>query len=160
MVQPAPKASTTATARLELEHVLGQMRDDPERREAISAGEQDFQKGLELYAAGDLDEGVTLLTRASSSPRLRFVTAALLARIQRARGLTADAIVWFEQASQAPPTSSEEGHALLYEFADLLESSGADTRALDTFIDLQADVPDYRDVSRRVARLMPAAARG
>lgn len=163
-LQPADavvmEPSTKAAARLELEKVMAQLRDDPDRREELTAAEQDFQKGLELLTAGAVDEGIDLLTRASSSPQLRFATGALLARVHRDLGLTAHALVWFEQASQAPPPSAEEGQALLYDFADLLESTGSRARALDTFIELQAEAPGYRDVSRRVADLLPAAARG
>ncbi len=159
-LEPPSVASTLATAGLDLARILGQLRDDPSRRESMTDAEHDFEKGLELYAAGEIDDSIGLLTKASNSPRLRFVTAALLARIHRDQGLSAHAVVWFDQASQAPPPSPEEGRALLYDFGDLLEAMGARARALSTFSDLFAEAPDYRDVSLRVARLTPTAARG
>lgn len=157
---PSLDTDTTAVARAELDRVLAELRADPGRREAMSAAEQDYQKGLELFTAGEVDESIAMLTKASSAPQLRFVTAALLARIHRDQGLNPHALVWFEQASEAPPPSADEGSALLYDFADLLESTGARARALAVFVDLQSEAPDYRDVSNRVDRLMPVAARG
>lgn len=149
--------SPSAVSLPELERALQQLRQNPSRRDTMTAADEDFERGLERYSAGEVDESITLLTKASSATSLRFVTAALLARIHREQGLRAHAMVWFEQAVQAPPPSPAEGHALLYEFADWLESMGAGTRALDTFTDLQAQAPEYRDVTLRVASLTPAS---
>jgi len=150
----------TPAERTDLEKLLQQFRRDPARREEMTAAERDFEAGLELYAEGDIHAGIDCLTKASSSPRLRFVTAALLARIHRDQGLNAHALVWFEQAFQAPPPSAEEGRALQYEFGELLEATGAHSRALEMFSELRAEAPDFRDVSVRVTRLTPAAVRG
>ena len=96
----------------------------------MAAAEEEYASGMAAHAAGRFDECVALLTTASRSPQLRFATASLLGRIHRQFGRTDRAIEWFEQAAQAPPPSREEGHLLLYDLADVLESSGEDTRAL------------------------------
>src|SRR5262249_42025655 len=122
--------------------------------------EEEYARGMAAHAAGRLDECVALLTTASRSPQLRFATASLLGRIHRQFGRTDRAIECFEQAAQAPPPSREEGYLLLYELADVLESSGEDTRALAVWMELQADAGSYRDVSSRIERLAAMQTRG
>jgi hypothetical protein len=69
-------------------------------------------------------------------------------------------VEWLERAAQAPPTSPNEGHLLLYDLADVLETSGEYTRALAVCMELQADAGDYRDIAERVSRLSAAQMRG
>ena len=144
----------------ELEGLLGQFRDEAARRSALAAAEEEYARGVAAHAAGRFDECVALLTTASRSPQLRFATASLLGRIHRQLGRADRAIEWFEQAAHAPPPSREEGHLLLYDLADVLESSGEDTRALAVWIELQADAGSYRDVSSRIERLAAMQTRG
>jgi tetratricopeptide (TPR) repeat protein len=144
----------------ELAGLLGQFRDEAARRSALAAAEEEYARGVAAHAAGRFDECVALLTTASRSPQLRFATASLLGRIHRQFGRTDPAIEWFEQAAQAPPPSREEGHLLLYDLADVLESSGEDTRALAVWMELQADAGSYRDVSSRIERLAAMQTRG
>ena len=96
----------------------------------------------------------------SRAPRLRFQTASLLARMHRDRKALPQAIEWFERAAEAPAPTPDEGHLLLYELADLLESTGETARALAICLELQADTGDYRDVSKRIDRLSKVQTRG
>jgi hypothetical protein len=70
------------------------------------------------------------------------------------------AIEWFERAAQAPAPSEEEGHMLMYELADALESVGEVARALAICIELQSHAPEFRDVGARVDRLAKVQTRG
>jgi len=158
MDQQAVDAETGSPT--ELEGLLGQFRDEAARRSALAAAEEEYARGMAAHAAGRLDECVALLTTASRSPQLRFATASLLGRIHRQFGRTDRAIECFEQAAQAPPPSREEGYLLLYDLADVLESSGEDTRALAVWMELQADAGSYRDVSSRIERLAAMQTRG
>jgi tetratricopeptide (TPR) repeat protein len=103
---------------------------------------------------------VPLLTAASRAPTLRFATTALLGRIYRWAGDTAKAIEWLEQAAQAPPPSPQEGHLLLYDLADVLETAGEHSRALAILLELQSDAGSFRDLADRVGRLTSVQIRG
>jgi hypothetical protein len=69
-------------------------------------------------------------------------------------------VEWLERAAEAPASSAEEAHELLYELGTILESSGETARALAVFIELQADAGDYRDVAARVEHLARVQAGG
>ena len=54
----------------------------------------------------------------------------------------------------------DEGHRLLLELADLLESAGETARALAICLELQADAGSFADVAARVHRLVKVQALG
>jgi tetratricopeptide (TPR) repeat protein len=135
-------------------------RDEASRRAAMEAAEEEYKRGVVLYNSGRVDEAVTALEAASRAPRLRFATASLLARIYRDRSLLPQAIEWFERAAEAPAPSPDQGHQLLYELADALETTGETARALAVCMELQADAGDYRDIAARIDRLAKVQARG
>jgi len=124
------------------------------------AAETALAHGLALEQSGQLAESLAPLEVAARSPRLRFQAASRLARAHRVLGRPLDAIEWFERAAEAPPPSPDEGHLLLYELADTLESVGESARALAIYLELRADAGDYRDVAARVDRLVDIEARG
>ena len=140
--------------------IFAHLRDDASRRSAMDEAEQQYRRGLALREAGDIDGCIVALQAASQAPRLRFVTASLLARIFRDRGMNRQAVEWFEKAAQAPAPTAEEGHDLLYDLADALEKEGEIARALAISLELQADAGDYRDVAARIDRLTKVQARG
>lgn len=144
----------------DLEGVFAHLRDEASRRSALEAADQEHKRGLALYRAGKIDECIPALQAASRVPRLRFATASLLGRIFRDRGLTPQAIEWFERAAQAPAPTPDEGYQLLYDLAVALESTGEIARALAICMELRAEAGDYRDVAARVDRLAKVQARG
>ena len=160
--QKRPEAPAAAPAQTpsDLDGVFAHLRDDAARRSVMEEAEQQYQRGLALRDAGDIDECIVALQAASQAPRLRFVTASLLARILRDRGMNQQAVEWFEKAAQAPAPTAEEGHDLLYDLADALEKEGEIARALAVSLELQADAGAYRDVAARVDRLTKVQARG
>jgi hypothetical protein len=117
-------------------------------------------RGLVMREAGDIDGCIDALRAASQAPTLRFVTASILARLFRERGMSQQAVEWFEKAAQAPAPTADEGHELLYELADVLEREGETVRALAISLELQADAGAYRDVAARIDRLTKVQARG
>ena len=126
----------------------------------MDEAEQQYKRGLVLREAGDVDGCIAALEAASQAPKLRFVTASMLARIFREREMNRQAVEWFEKAAQAPAPTAEEGHDLLYELADALEREGEIARALAISLELQSDAGDYRDVAARIDRLTKVQARG
>ena len=144
----------------DIEGVFMQLRDEASRRSANEAAEQEFRRGLALKAAGDLDGCITALQSASTAPKLRFATASVLARIFRDRGLTSEAIQWYERSAQAPAPTPDDYHLLLFELAEALEAEGEIIRALTVYLELQAEAGDYRDVAIRVDRLAKVQTRG
>jgi tetratricopeptide (TPR) repeat protein len=145
---PEPSVSTAASI--------------PASRDVRLAGsaDDDYKQGLALNEAGRIDEAIPLLQAASTAPRLRFGAASALGRILRDRGAVRQAIEWFERAAQTPAPTAEEGHVLLFDLAEALESEGETSRALAICMELQADAGNYRDVAARIDRLAKVRARG
>jgi tetratricopeptide (TPR) repeat protein len=144
----------------DLDGVFGNMRDQAAKRSGLGEAEKEYKRGLTLRAAGDIDGCIEALTHASRAPKLRFATAWLIARLYRDRGMTAETLEWLERAAQAPAHTSSDAHQVLYELADVLESTGEEARALAICLELQAEAGDYSDVAARIDRLSKVQTRG
>jgi tetratricopeptide (TPR) repeat protein len=159
-IKPAPAPRPGAREeRRDLDSVFGQMREKAAQR-AFEEAEKEYKRGLALRDAGDIDGCIRALEIAARSPKLRFATAWLIARLYRDRKMTAQAIEWLEQASQASAPTSTDAHRLLYELADGLEQTGEVARALGVCLELQADGAAYADLAERIDRLAKVQARG
>jgi tetratricopeptide (TPR) repeat protein len=144
---------------LDIDQVFAQFRDKASGG-ASEAAEREYERGVALYEAGQVTDGIRALEAASRAPIHRFRAAAALGRIYRDRGALSQAIEWFERAAGAPAPRAEDGHALFHELAVSLESMGEVERALAICLELQAEAGDYRDLSARISRLTKAQARG
>jgi tetratricopeptide (TPR) repeat protein len=144
----------------DLDTVFGQLRDEASKLSAGDGGDEHLKRGMSLRQAGKIDESIQAFEMAARSPRHRFQAATLIGRTHRGRGHVPEAIEWFERAAQVPAPSEDEGHMLMYELADALESTGEVARALAICIELQANAPEFRDVAARVDRLNKVQARG
>jgi tetratricopeptide (TPR) repeat protein len=149
-------AGASASGTEELERVFEDFREEASRQGGDTAGQQ-FRLGLMYRDAGQVPEAIKALQQAVRSPRHRFEAAAALARLHRDRGAVAEAIEWFERATQAASPTAAAGHDVLYDLAQLLVQSGEADRALAVFLELQADAPDFRDVSLQIERLSQKA---
>ena len=154
----ARSSGATPSKAEEVESVFEQLRDKASKQ--VDAADAEYRQGVALRDAGRIDDAIQALRSASRAPRLRFKTASLLGRIYRDRKSLPQALEWFERAAEAPAPTAEEGHLLLYELADALESSGEVARALAIFVELQADAGDYKDVAERAERLAKVQTRG
>jgi tetratricopeptide (TPR) repeat protein len=144
---------------LDIDQVFAQFRHKASDG-ASEAAEQQYERGVALYEAGQVIDGIRALEAASRAPIHRCRAAAALGRIYRDRGELSQAIEWFERAAGAPAPRAEDAHALFYELAVSLESMGEVERALAICLELQAEAGDYRDLSARISRLTKAQVRG
>ena len=135
----------------ELGHVFAGIRATVE--DADGAAAEHLALGKTYVEMGKPEEAIPALEVAAKSPRHRFEAGGLLARLFRDAGEIARAIEWFERAAEAPPTSVDDGRALLYDLGSVLQQAKEHARALAVFLELQADAPGYLDVSKRVATL-------
>ena len=134
--------------------------DDITRQSLVAAAEQHYKLALAYDEFGMPDLAIKELHFAVRSPRRRFESAAMLARLSLARGLVGEAIEWFERAAEAPAPSLDACRRLLYDLGDTLDGAGEEARALAVFLELQAESSAYRDVARRVERLRRARTGG
>jgi lipopolysaccharide biosynthesis regulator YciM len=144
----------------DIEGVFAQLRDEASRRLSIDGAERDFEKGMAHYRAGESEAAMSDLESAARAPRFRFDAAVAIARIFRERGQSQQAIEWLEQAADAPARTAGDGHRVLLQLADQLESVGEVARALAVCLELRAEAGDYQDVVARVDRLAKVQARG
>jgi len=152
----AAEPATVAAGLSGLERVFEGFRDDALRSGAEGAASQ-FKQAAILRDAGDVDGAVRMLEQAVRGPRYRFKAAAELARIHRDLRRVPEAIEWLERAAEAAPVATDESRELLYDLGLLLSEAGESERAMAVFLELQADVPDYRDVAMRIGRLSQKA---
>jgi tetratricopeptide (TPR) repeat protein len=150
---PAGKAKTSESAPEDLDGVFGSLREQSAKRSGLDDAEKEYKRGLALRAKGDIEGCIAALENASRSPKLRFSTSWIIARLYRDRSQMPQALEWLERASQAPAPTADDGHQLLYELADGLENVGETARALAVLLELQADVGAYRDIDQRISRL-------
>ena len=144
----------------DLDQVFQTFRDDVSRGAGEDQGDQHVALARTYQEMGMLDEAVKALQTAVRSPRHRFEAASRLASISLQRGQLVQAVVWMERALQAPAPAPAAGHALLFTLGDTLEGLGEVARALAVFLELQADVGEYRDLQARIDRLARAQTGG
>ena len=154
----SPPAPLPAAA--SLDDVFAQMRNELAHSPDAEPGEYEYARALALKEAGDVDGCMTALEAAARAPDRRFAAASMLARLLKERGMTAEALEWFERAASATPPTADEYHELLFELAEALEAAGETARALAICLELQADAGAYRDVDQRVDRLVRVQPRG
>ena len=123
------------------------------KRSGLDESEKDYKRGLALRAAGDIEGCIQALEKAARSPKLRFGTSWLIARLYRDRDRLPEALEWLERASNATAPNADESRQLLFELADALERAGEVARALAVCIEIQSDAGSYRDVDARIDRL-------
>lgn len=152
MPDPAPDAPR------ELELIFEELRTRVAQEQEARAREQ-YERGVQHLEAGRVGEAVASLEEAARTPTLRFEASACLARVFVGRNELRAAVEWMERASEAPPTTPEDGLALLYELADALGQLGETGRALAVLMEIEADSAGYRDVRDRIAQLSRTEAR-
>ncbi len=155
---PAPKSPEVAAR--DLDGVFEQMRREAGLGDDAGSPEREYARAQGLYESGQVEACLAALRSAARSPRLRFKASAWLGRMYRDAGRKAEAVEWFERAAEAPSPTREDGHALLWELADLLEAEGEVARALAICLELRADAGPYRDLTERVDRLARTQTRG
>jgi tetratricopeptide (TPR) repeat protein len=131
----------------------GKSREQGGKRTGLDDAEKEYKRALALRSAGDIDGCIKALETASRAPKLRFSCAWLIARLYRDRQMVGPTIEWLGRATQTPPPTRGDGHQVLYELAEALESIGENARALAICLELQAEAGDYRDVQERIDRL-------
>jgi tetratricopeptide (TPR) repeat protein len=146
-------ATSPAKASQSLADVFKDFRAEVSRESSREAADEQLRLAMTYREIGMADEAMTALRDAARSPRHRFEAASLLGRMYRQRGDIPHAIEWLERAAEAPAPTAEVGLALLYELGDVLEHAHETARALAVFLELQAEVDEYRDVQARVDRL-------
>lgn len=138
----------------DLQDLFEELKDEATGRESAEMLARELDLGERYYQAGMIDHATRALQMAAHAPAQRFRAAALLGRIELERGRAREAIRWFERATEAPAPAGEQSLELLYDLANTLESVGERERALAVFIELRMDDPRYRDVARRISRLL------
>ena len=151
--KPAAAPAPAPQAPKDLDSVFGDLREKAAKKSGFDDAEKEYKRGLALRSKGDIEGCIAALENASRSPKLRFSTSWIIARLYRDRGKLPQALEWLERASQSPAPTADDGHQLLYELADGLEKIGETARALAVLIELQADAGAYRDINDRISRL-------
>jgi tetratricopeptide (TPR) repeat protein len=150
---PAAQKPAAAEPSVDLDSVFGNMREQSTRKSGLDEADKEYKRGLALRAKGDIEGCIAALENASRSPKLRFATSRLIARLYRDRKMMEKSVEWLERATQSPAPTSDDGHQALYELADGLEQVGEGARALAVLLELQAEAGAYQDIDARISRL-------
>lgn len=140
----------------DIEEVFAQMRAKSGREQQASAALGQYKQALQYLDQGLVKEAIAELEGAAKVPMLRFRAAAQLGRVYVEGGDIAAGVEWLERAAEAPAPTPEEGHAVLYDLADALQTHGESSRALAILMELDADADGFRDVRDRIAQLTRA----
>jgi tetratricopeptide (TPR) repeat protein len=137
----------------DLDETLQGLRQEALRQAASDQSAQHMTLARTYLEMGLPEQAIGSLQTAARSPRFRFEAASILGRIYKDRGQIAQAAEWLERASEAPAPTADEGRALVYDLATVLEQHGETVRALALLLELQSDAGDYRDIADRIDRL-------
>ena len=143
---PAPGPGPAESG--DLEGVFGHLRDEASRRQGAGEPEKEYRRALALRSAGDIDECIEALVKASRAPKLRFVAAALLGKLLPGAGQRHGIHRMVRACGAGAGADRDVGFEVLYDLADALEQAGEPARALAILMELQADAGDYRDIER------------
>lgn len=142
-----------------LEEVFDELRTKAIRESKLQEAQARYAIAIDHANNGRLEQAIASFEAAARVPVMRFQAGARLGRLYVARGDLARAVEWLERASQAPPPTPDDGHAVLYELAVALEQVGEHARALAVLLELAADAGSYRDANARIDRLSKVQAR-
>lgn len=137
----------------DLEDVFEGMRGRAARDREVADALDKYERGVRHLEAGRQQQAIADLSSAARMPMLRFAAAAKLGRLHLSRGDRDQAIEWLERAAEAPASEPEEGVAVLYELAAVLQDAGETARALAILMEIDADIASYRDVPQRIEQL-------
>jgi len=160
MLNEPGDAAAAAPAARSLDQVFRGMRDESSRASSEEAAAEQYRLALTYHEMGMPEDAIKALEAAARSPRQRFDAASMLGRLYLERKDAAHAIEWLERAAEAPAPTADAGHALLYDLAKTLESSGEHSRALAVFVELESESGGYKDVNQQIERLSKVQARG
>jgi len=156
---PAQPAEVAAPPPPDLEDVFAGIRGRVAHDQQRTDADTHYDRALAHMRDGRIDEAIADLQAAARVPMLRFMAGAQLGRLHMRRGDLKAAVDWLERAAEAPAPTANEGFALLYDLADVLEQMGESARALAILMELETDTPDYRDIRARIERLSQVQAR-
>jgi tetratricopeptide (TPR) repeat protein len=142
----------------ELDDVFRRMRDESGRIQAEADAMRQYDEAGVHYNEGRLDDAVACLMRAGRDPLLRFRATLMLARIAMQRGDLAEALSWFEGASESVAPSVQAELSVLYDLGDALVQADEPLRAHAVFLELNTKAPGYRDVADRLTALTARSA--
>jgi tetratricopeptide (TPR) repeat protein len=147
------KGGAPATPAPSVDNVLQGLREQVKHDASPETAEQHVKLAQTYLEMGMQDEAIKAFEIAARSLRHRFRVGAALAKLYLDRGDQIHAIEWYERAAEAPSPDPESAHALLYDLATALEAQGETARALAVFMELQAEVGEYRDLAVRLEHL-------
>ena len=160
---PAMDTTIGEPVEVDLSDALGDFdppAQDASRESQIEEAHKSYAAAIDHASQGRLDQAIAAFEAAAHVPLMRFQAGTRLGRLHVAHGDLARGVEWLEKAAQAPATTPDEGHAVLYELADALEHLGEHTRALSALMQLSADAGSYRDIAARIDRLSKVQTRG
>ena len=140
---------------LPLESFFEELRGKVARDQEVRAREQ-LDRGVECLADRRFDEAIASFEEAARTPAMRFQASSHLARICLGRDELQAAVDWLERALEAPAPVPEDRVALMYDLADTLARQGEGSRAMALFMEVESELPGYRDVRDRIAQLAQA----
>ena len=150
-IAPAPpSAGEPAAQETDLEAVFDALRPRTVDYRNVTDAAALYELGLQRLEAGQVEDALADLERASRAPAFRFPAAARLGREYIGRGRVETGIHWLERASEMPPPSPEDGLAVLYDLAVALEENEEYTRAVAVLMEIESEAGEYRDVRQRI----------
>src|SRR5687767_7199308 len=121
---PAKPPAPPPPSAQNLEAVFSGLRKDAASESDVEDAGEHLGLAKTYLEMGMTDEAIASLETAVRSPRHRFEAAALLGRLYLKQDDLPHAVEWLERAAEAPASSADEAHELLYELGTILESSG------------------------------------
>jgi tetratricopeptide (TPR) repeat protein len=136
------------------EEEIAAVEEEPEPPFDREETESQYNLGIAYKEMGLLDKALAEFAAAAANPERRVACLILQAVCYRDKGDLTRAVHLLEECIAAGKAQDDELLDLTFELALTHEGSGQEEIALDLYRSIRNRTPDYRDVGRRIARLL------
>lgn len=153
--EPAPPPGDEAAYREEesiVKDALSRLQAKVEEEIGESDPDARYNLGIAFKEMGLLDEAIGEFTRARHKPELFVAASSLLADTFAAKGNFPAALAVLDEALALGTLAEEEKRNVRYHYAVLLSRDGKEEAAMEIFLSIYKEAPQYMDVASRVER--------
>ena len=116
-----------------------------------------YKAGLECKRQGHLDDAIKEFGVAAGDPEKKLVCRSMIALCYMEKGSYADAVTEFNKVLESMSPGDASYLRIKYELAGAYKEDGNDKKAFELYSEIKEQDPEFKDVSKEIEELRPAA---